>query len=70
LFYIDDKFDDYIDSIYLIELEIKDTTDTVRFALNQKKKGKGTNNDLYTQNTLMSNTNPLKTGVNSGAPDG
>jgi hypothetical protein len=28
----DDKFDDYIDSIYLIELEIKDTTDTVRFA--------------------------------------
>jgi hypothetical protein len=24
----------------------------------------GTNNDLYTQNTLMSNTNPLKTGVN------
>ena len=32
MFYIDDKFDDYIDSIYLIELEIKDTTDTVRFA--------------------------------------
>jgi hypothetical protein len=38
--------------------------------LNQKKKGKGTNIDLYTQNTLMSNTNPLKTGVNSGAPNG
>ena len=37
--YIDDvisvnisKFDDFVDSIYLIESEIKDVTDTARFA--------------------------------------